>query len=73
MIGPSSRTTDLVLDPFGGSGSTLIACERLGRRARIIEIDPRYADVICRRFEEFRGILPVNAETGEVVSFTGEG
>jgi site-specific DNA-methyltransferase (adenine-specific) len=73
MIGPSSRTTDLVLDPFGGSGSTLIACERLGRRARIIEIDPRYADVICRRYEEFRGILPVNAETGEVVSFTGEG
>jgi site-specific DNA-methyltransferase (adenine-specific) len=73
MIGPSSRTTDIVLDPFGGSGSTLIACERLGRRARVIEIDPRYADVICRRYEEFRGILPVNAETGEVVSFTGEG
>ena len=72
MIGPSSLASGLVLDPFAGSGSTLIACERLGRRARVIEIDPKYAEVICRRFEEFRGILPVNADTGEVTSFTGE-
>jgi len=48
----SSRRGDLVLDPFCGSGSTLIACERLGRRCAAVEVDPRYADVIRRRYEE---------------------
>src|SRR6202158_2501344 len=51
----SSRAKDLVLDLFGGSGSTLIACERQGRRARLMEIDPRYCDVIVRRWEAFTG------------------
>ena len=51
----SSKTKDLVLDPFGGSGSTLIACEKTGRRARLIELDPKYADVIVKRWEEFSG------------------
>jgi DNA modification methylase len=51
----SSRPGGVVLDPFAGSGSTLIACERLGRRARLIEIDPRYADVILRRWQDFTG------------------
>jgi DNA modification methylase len=51
----SSRARDLVLDLFGGSGSTLIACERQGRRARLMEIDPRYCDVIVRRWEAFTG------------------
>ena len=51
----SSKTRDIVLDPFGGSGSTLIACEKTGRHARLIELDPRYCDVICRRFENFSG------------------
>lgn len=51
----SSKTRDIVLDPFGGSGSTLIACEKAGRRARLIELDPRYVDVIVRRWEEFTG------------------
>ncbi|MGH7857801.1 MAG: site-specific DNA-methyltransferase, partial [Candidatus Binatia bacterium] len=41
----SSKTRDLVLDPFGGSGTTLIACEKTGRRARLIELDPKYCDV----------------------------
>jgi DNA modification methylase len=51
----SSRVGDLIADPFGGSGSTLIACERRGRRAMLMEIDPRYVDVILRRWEEFTG------------------
>lgn len=51
----SSKTRDLVLDPFGGSGTTLIACEKSGRRARIIELDPKYVDVIVRRWQEWTG------------------
>ena len=51
----SSKSRDLVLDPFGGSGSTLIACEKSGRRARLIELDPKYVDVIVKRWEEFTG------------------
>lgn len=51
----SSKTKDLVLDTFGGSGSTLIACEKTGRRARLIELDPKYVDVIVKRWEEFTG------------------
>jgi len=51
----SSKTRDLVLDPFGGSGSTLIACEKSGRRARLIELDPKYVDVIVQRWEAFTG------------------
>ena len=42
----SSKTRDIVLDPFGGSGSTLIACEKTGRQARLVELDPKYCDVI---------------------------
>jgi DNA modification methylase len=51
----SSKTRDLVLDPFGGSGSTLIACEKAGRRARLIELDPKYVDVIIRRWQQWSG------------------
>jgi len=51
----SSKSRDTVLDPFAGSGSTLIACEKAGRQARLIELEPRYCDVIIRRFEEFSG------------------
>jgi DNA modification methylase len=51
----SSKEGDLVADLFGGSGSTLIACERRGRKARLIEIDPKYADCIVRRWEEYTG------------------
>jgi DNA modification methylase len=42
-----------VLDPFGGSGSTLIACEKASRQARLIELDPKYCDVIVVRWQEF--------------------
>ena len=51
----SSRKNNIVVDLFGGSGSTLIACERLGRSARLLELDPRYADCIVRRFQEYSG------------------
>ena len=49
----SSQRGDLVLDPFGGSGSTLIACEKTGRRAAIVELEPKYVDVIVRRWQAY--------------------
>ena len=55
MLRNSSSRGDIVLDPFAGSGSTLIACERLGRRCFAVELDPVYCDVIRRRYEEFVG------------------
>jgi DNA modification methylase len=51
----SSKTRDTILDPFGGSGTTLIACEKSGRQARVVELLPKYCDVIVRRWEEFTG------------------
>jgi DNA modification methylase len=51
----SSKSRDTVLDPFGGSGSTLIGCEKAGRQARLIELEPKYCDVIVRRYQEFSG------------------
>jgi DNA modification methylase len=51
----SSKAGDIALDLFGGSGSTLIACERTGRKARLVEIDPRYCDVILERWQDFTG------------------
>jgi DNA modification methylase len=54
-IANSSVNGDLVLDPFAGSGSTLIAAERTGRRCAVLELDPRYADVILARWERFAG------------------
>ena len=51
----SSKSRDIVLDLFGGSGSTLIACEKTGRQARLTELDPKYVDVIVRRWEEYTG------------------
>jgi hypothetical protein len=49
------NSRDIVLDPFGGSGSTLIACEKAGRHARLIELDPKYVDTIILRWQEFSG------------------
>ena len=55
----SSKGGDCVLDLFGGSGSTLIACERRNRNARLMELDPKYADVIVRRWQEYTGLIAV--------------
>ena len=51
----SSKQDNIILDLFGGSGSTLIACEKLNRKARIMELDPIYCDVIIKRWENFTG------------------
>jgi DNA modification methylase len=52
MLANSTRRGAVVLDPFAGSGSTMVACELLGRRAAMIELEPRFCDVIVRRWEE---------------------
>ena len=51
----SSKNEDVIIDCFGGSGSTLIACEKLNRKARVMELDPKYCDVIVKRWEQFTG------------------
>jgi DNA modification methylase len=51
----SSRPGEIVLDPFGGSGSTLIACQQLNRTCYTMELDPHYADVIIQRYIDFMG------------------
>jgi DNA modification methylase len=61
----SSKTRDTILDPFAGSGTTAIACEKAGRQARLIELDPKYCDVICRRFTDFAGKPAILESTGE--------
>lgn len=55
QIGNSSKKGDIVLDTFGGSGTTIIACENLGRKARCVELDPHYCDVIIARWEKLTG------------------
>jgi DNA modification methylase len=52
----SSKSRDIVLDLFGGSGTTLIAAEKSGRQARLIELDPKYCDVIVRRWQDWTGL-----------------
>ncbi len=63
----SSRPGNVVLDPFGGSGTTLIAAEKSGRVARLIELDPKYVDVIVRRWEEFTGKQATREADGAVL------
>jgi DNA modification methylase len=60
-----SRRGEIVLDPFGGSGSTLIAAEKCGRIARLIEFEPRYCDTIIARFERFTGKQATLVRTGQ--------
>jgi hypothetical protein len=60
-----SRRGDFVLDPFGGSGTTLVAAEKCGRAARVLEIDPGYVDVSIRRWQQLTGHKAINATTGK--------
>lgn len=61
----SSKSGDLVLDPVAGSGSTLIACQKTGRRGRLVELDPRYVDVAILRWQAFSGKLATLSSTGQ--------
>lgn len=69
-INNSSKVGDIVLDGFGGSGSTLIAAEKTRRKARLMELDPKFCDVIVRRWEEYTGkkaeLLQDNAESSDI-------
>jgi DNA modification methylase len=60
----SSKPGDIVLEPFGGSGTTLLAAEATQRRARVIELDPRYCDVIVTRWEAFTGQKAIRLQRG---------
>ena len=68
MLRNSCERGGLVLDLFGGSGSTLIAAHHHRARAALVELDPRYADVICRRYQEHTGVVPLRK--GRPVDFT---
>ena len=61
----SSRPGAVVLDPFGGAGATLIACQKTGRRARMVELEPRYVDVMVTRWQAFTGNVARLAGSGE--------
>ena len=56
---------DIVLDSFGGSGTTMIAAEKNGRFSRLMELDPKYCDVIIKRWQDFAGKQAVHEATGK--------
>jgi DNA modification methylase len=70
MLCNSARAGDLVVDAFGGSGSTLIAAERLGMSARLVELEARFVDVIVRRWQDYTGDVARHAVTGQTFDET---
>lgn len=72
FVANSSRRGEAVLDLFAGSGSTLIACERLGRSALVMELDPRFVDVIIRRWQELTGNLARIEDGGDFFAVEAE-
>ncbi|MBS0232296.1 MAG: ParB N-terminal domain-containing protein [Proteobacteria bacterium] len=64
----ASNRSDIVLDGFGGAGTTLMAAEKIGRRARLIELEPRYVDVAVMRWQKATGLKAVNGDTGRLFS-----
>jgi DNA modification methylase len=60
------KNTGIVFEPFGGSGTTAIACEKTGRECRLMELDPKYCDVIVKRWQEFTGQKAVHADSGKL-------
>ena len=69
----NTKGGDLVLDSFGGSGTTLIAAEKNGRTAMLMELDPRYCDVIVKRWQDFTGKQAVHADTGKTFEEVANG
>ena len=67
------KTRAIVLDSFGGSGTTVIAAEKNGRVARIMELDPKYCDVIVRRWQDFAGKAATLEATGETFEDVSHG
>ena len=61
----NTKGSDIVLDSFAGSGTTAIACEKHGRMARLMELDPKYCDVIIKRWQDFTGEQATHAESGK--------
>lgn len=71
LIQNSSKEGDIVLDSFGGSGTTIMACEKMEREARLMELDPRYVDVIVRRYIRETGDENVKVErNGELIELS---
>lgn len=68
----SSKGGDVVTDLFGGSGSTLIACEKTGRLSRLMELDPKYCDVIVKRWQDFTGKKATLESTGQMFDEVGK-
>lgn len=66
LIRNSSEKSEIVLDLFGGSGSTLIACEQLNRKCYMMEYDPRYADAIIERWEKYTGRKAAHVKGGDM-------
>lgn len=62
LVQCSSKQDDIVLDTFGGSGTTIVACEQLQRKGRCMELDPHYCDVIIARWEKMTGKKAVKVE-----------
>lgn len=67
----SSKAGDVVVDCFGGSGSTLIACEKTARDCRMMELDPKYCDVIIKRWQDFTGETATLEATGQTFDEIG--
>lgn len=72
LMRPSSRPGDVVIDWFSGSGTTMIAADRMGLIARVCELDPKFVDVAVRRWEHLTGRRAVHAATGELFPAEGE-
>jgi site-specific DNA-methyltransferase (adenine-specific) len=70
VFNSSAPKDSITLEPFGGSGSTLIAAQETNRVAYLMELDPHYVDVICARYQKHTGNQPVLEATGEAHDFT---
>jgi hypothetical protein len=63
-LGPKAGYSEIIIDPFSGSGTTIIACQRTRRIARTMELDPAYVDLAVRRWEATSGKVALHAESG---------